>query len=46
MDQSRSGRPATARWPAQWFEELGVAEVAGGVLDLGEGVGVCHVAAR
>ena len=32
--------------PAQQFEELGVAEMAGGVLDLGEGVGLCHEAAR
>ena len=32
--------------PAQQFEELGVAETAGGVLDPGDRVGVCHAAAR
>lgn len=39
-------QPGHGAVPAQQFEELGVAETVGGVLNLDDGVGVCHVAAR
>ena len=40
------GQAGHGAMPTQQLEELCVATMAGGVLDPGDGVGVCHVAAR
>lgn len=40
------GQAVHGAMPAQQLEELCVAKMAGGVLDPGDRVGVCHVAAR